>query len=248
MLCPCCGNEAPVNKRECRCSARFVGEPLDEAPIKVQRFGPVMTSVLTFAVIAGAVLVITKWLAVAGVIAIWVAWRAVRLAHRDPELYGGYRTAVALFSIALVASIVSLGYGLSHIDQIIKDRETRQRAATEAAFHHISYLLEIHKSKTGSFPTSTQVLARPSAEPLPRDYWGKEIKYQSYTEAIADASLRGVSSPVRGTGIPFNNFELRSSGPDGKEGTDDDIIMRDGLFLTVSELKKQPVALDPVGR
>lgn len=248
MLCPCCGKEAPLNKMECLCGARFVGEPLDEAPIKVQRFGPVMVSVLIFAVVAGAALVITKWLAIAGVIAIWSAWRAVRLAHRDPELYGGYRTAIATLSVALVSMTASLGYGVSHIDQIIKDRETRQRAATEAAFHHISYLLEIHKSKTGSFPSSTQALTRPSVGPLPKDYWGKEIKYQSYTEAIADASLRGASGPLRGTGIPFNNFELRSAGPDGKEGTDDDIIMRDGIFLTVSELKKQPVALDPVGR
>ncbi|HVF90109.1 MAG TPA: hypothetical protein VNH22_08570 [Blastocatellia bacterium] len=207
-----------------------------------------MTAVLVFAAVAVAALVITKWLVIAGMIAIWAAWRASRLAHSNPELYGGYRTAVATLTIASVAATVSLGYGVSHIDQMLKDRETRERAATEAAFRHISYLLEIHKAATGSFPSRTQVLAGPSSEPLPTDYWGKDIKYQSYTEAIADGSLRGTSGPARGSGIPFNNFELRSSGPDGKEGTDDDIIMRDGVFLTVSELKKQPVALDSAGR
>jgi hypothetical protein len=248
MLCPCCGNEASLNKVECPCGARFVGEPLDGDPIKVQRFGPVMVAVLSFAVVAVAALVITKWLAVVGVIAIWAAWRAVRLAHRDPDLYGGYRTAVATLTVAAVVATVSLGYGASHIDQILKDREIRERAATEAAFRHISYLLEIHKAATGSFPSRTQVLANPASEPLPTDYWGKDIKYQSYTEAIADGSLRGGNGSMRGTGIPFNNFELRSAGPDGKEGTDDDIIMRDGIFMTVSELKKQPVALDPAGR
>ncbi|HYP29233.1 MAG TPA: hypothetical protein VE262_21160 [Blastocatellia bacterium] len=207
-----------------------------------------MTAALLFVVVAGAALVITKWLAVAGVVAIWAAWRAARLAYRNPELYGGYRTAVSTLTVASVAATVSLGYGASQVDQLLKDRETRKRAATEAAFRHISYLLEIHKAATGSFPSKTQALTRPSSEPLPRDYWGKEIKYQSYTEAIADGSLGGVNGSVRGPGIPFNNFELRSAGPDGKEGTDDDIIMRDGIFMTVSELKKQPVALDAAGR
>jgi hypothetical protein len=72
------------------------------------------------------------------------------------------------------------------------------------------------------------------SETLPSDYWNKSLKYQSYTEAIADGSL------VR-MGLSFNNFELRSAGPDEKEGTEDDIIMRDGAFFTSAEIKKQPI-------
>ena len=45
MLCPCCGESVFRSARECDCGARFVGEPLDETPIKVQRLGPAMISV-----------------------------------------------------------------------------------------------------------------------------------------------------------------------------------------------------------
>jgi hypothetical protein len=40
--------------------------------------------------------------------------------------------------------------------------------------------------------------------------------------------------------IQNSTFELHSAGPDGIEGTDDDIIMRDGVFYTSAEIKKLP--------
>jgi hypothetical protein len=233
MLCPCCGEQITLGVRQCGCGARFVGSPLDESPIKVRRFGPVMTAVLLLAVAAILTLVITKWLAITAVIAIRYAIRAARLARRDPEGYGGFRVATATLVVAIAGSAFMLAYTASNIPQFLENRRVRRLAATHASVYHIANLLEDYKRTYGSYPKSDREIKKAIAESLPMDYWGKSIKYQSYTDALADGSLGR-------TGIPFNNFELRSAGPDGKEGTDDDIIMRDGIFFTNAEIKKQP--------
>jgi hypothetical protein len=234
MLCPCCGKDITLDARECGCGARFVGQPLDDAPIKVKRFGPVATALLMMITVAGAILILTKWMAIAIIAIIWAARRAVKLARREPDWYGGYRTAMAALVIAMIGGAVAAGYGITRIPKYFDDLKTRQDAATFSAMHHVASLLEDYKRAYGSYPRNAKEYSKVVAETLPADYWNKSIKYQSYTEAIADGSI------IR-TGLPFNNFELRSAGPDEKEGTDDDIIMRDGTFFTSAEIKKQPI-------
>lgn len=233
MLCPCCGGDVFRGARECGCGARFVGEPLDETPIKVQRLGPAMTSVALLALVVAAALVATKWLAFAAVLVIWAAWRAMRLASRDAEWYGGYKTAVATFSLTIAGSLVLATYGIVHIPQAFENYHIRQVAATHAAMRHVAGLLEDYKLKAaiGSYP-STQDYKKVIGESLPTDHWDSSIKYQPRTDPIADSTIQT---------LPNSSFELRSAGPDGIVGTDDDIIMRDGIFFTNAEVKKQTV-------
>lgn len=233
MLCPCCGGRVFRGAHECGCGARFVGEPLDETPIKVQRLGPAMTSVGLLALVVVAALVATKWLAVAAVLVMWSAWRAVRLAKRDAEWYGGYKTAAATLSLTIAGSLALAAYGIAHIPQAFENYRLRQVAATEASFHHVASLLEDYKLNVGigSYP-STQDYKKVIGESLPTDYWDSSIKYQPRTDPIADSNVQT---------LPATSFELRSAGPDGIVGTDDDIIMRDGIFFTNSEVKKQTV-------
>lgn len=234
MLCPCCGKDIAVDARRCHCGARFVGQPLDDAPIQVKRFGPVATAILLLVMVACAVLIISKWMALAVILTLWSSWRAVNLARRSPDWYGGYRAAMATFVVAVIGGVVAGGYGITRIPKYFESLETRRTASTQAAMYHVASLLEDYKRAYGSYPRNLQEFRKVVSETLPADYWNKSIKYQSYTEAIADGSI------VR-TGLPFNNFELRSAGPDGKEGTDDDIIMRDGAFFTSAEIKRQPI-------
>lgn len=237
MLCPCCGEEITLGVSRCRCGARFVGAPLDESPIRVKRFGPAMTAVLMLAVVVAATLVITKWLAVTVLIAIRFALRAMRLARRDPEWYGGFRVTLATLVLAIAGGAIAASYGIAHIPTFLENRRVRRTAATQSAMYHLANLLEDYKRAYGSYPQNTQEIKKAVTESLPVDYWQKTIRYQSFTEYIADATDPKF---LGRTGIPFNNFELRSAGPDGKEGTDDDIIMRDGIFYTNAEVKKQP--------
>ncbi len=241
MLCPCCGKEMNLEATACACGARFIGAPLEEPPIKVQRLGPVMTAGLLFALVTVSALVFTYWLAFAGVLVLWRAVRAVRLARSEPDHFGGYRTAMAMLIVTVTVGSGALAYGISRVPRFLENRQIRKIAATRAEMYHIANMLEDHKRTYGSYPPNIQAIKTAAKEPLPTDYWQKSIKYLSYTEAVVDASLQR-------TGIPLNNFELRSAGPDGVEGTDDDIIMRDGMFYTASELQGQPRARDTASR
>lgn len=233
MLCPCCGGSVIRSTQECVCGARFVGEPLDETPIKVQRLGPAMTSVALLALVVVAALVATKWMAFAAVLVIWSAWRAVRLAGRDAEWYGGYKTAAATLSLTIAGSVALAAYGLAHVPQAFDNYHIRQVAATQASMYHVASLLEDYRLTVGrgSYP-NPQEFKKIMGESLPMDYWDSSIKYQPRNGAYAD-------SAIAITMIEATNFELRSAGPDGIVGTDDDIIMQDGIFFTNSEVKKQ---------
>ena len=235
MLCPCCGNGIPLGASQCRCGARFVGEPLDETPFKVQRLGPVMVAVGLFAAVVGASLIITKWLAFAGLLVIWAARRARRLARQQPEGFGGYRTATATLIATLVAGAVASGYTVAYIPKFLEDRQQKQAAHTRAEFYRVAGMLEAYKRKYGSYPSTPQDYGKAIDEQMPIDFWENGITYQGYTEAL-------VQSPGMST-ISIANFELRSAGADEIEGTDDDIIMRDGIFFTNAEIKRQPVAI-----
>jgi hypothetical protein len=107
--------------------------------------------------------------------------------------------------------------------------------------YHYYGALEEYKSRFGSFPKNAQDFGRLTGVSLPADDWDRGIKYQSYTDAIA-GRLIGANgeSLIGGNGVPFSNFELRSAGPDGILGNDDDVVMRDGLFFNNSEVKKLP--------
>lgn len=237
MLCPCCGTSVARVARQCACGARFVGEPLDETPINVQRLGPAMTSVALLMIVIGAALVSTKWLAVAAVLVIWSATRAVRLAKRDPEWYGGLKTARATLIVTIVGSVGLAAYGISYIPRAVENYGIRHVAATQAAMYHVANSLEEYKRTFGSYPKDAQEFKKAIGESLPSDYWEQSLKYQSKIGDIAEQK-----ESIERTGLPLNHFELRSAGPDGIVGTDDDIIMRDGIFFTNSEVKKQTAA------
>lgn len=235
MLCPCCGGTVFRDARECGCGARFVGEPLDETPIKVQRLGPAMTSVAVLAVVIIAVLVATKWLAFAAVLVIWSAWRSLRLAKQDPGWYGGYKTAAATLAVTIMGSLGLAAYGIAHIPQALENYKTRHIAATQAAMYHVANALEEYKRTKGfgSYPKDALEFKKATGESLPADYWDQSVKYQSRIALVAERR-ETAQAPV----LSYTNFELRSAGPDGIVGTDDDIVMRDGIIVSSSEARE----------
>src|SRR5262249_4878211 len=229
---------------ECSCGARFVGEPLDETPIKVQRLGPAITSVALLAVVIAASVIATKWFALASVFVIWSASRAVKLAKHDSDWYGGYKTSLVTLSLTVAGSLAMATYGIAHSPKALDNYRTRQIAATQASMHHIAGLLEDYRVNVnhGAYPSPQQFKAIMGGS-LPTDYWDSSIKYEPKTDPVADKDLQistlGLSrlTPV----LSITSFELRSAGPDGIIDTDDDIIMRDGIFFTNADLKKKKV-------
>jgi hypothetical protein len=242
MMCPCCGDSIAVGVKACACGARFVGAPLDETPIKVRRFGPAMTAALLLVLAITLTAILTKWLTPLALVPAWYALRALRLEKGDPTGYGGRRLAAATLTVALAGAAGMAAYGISNIPRALENYSIRQVAATQAAMHHVAGILEDYKATTGAYPKNTADLKKVLSEAMPADYWEKAIRYQSYPEALVDVRLRNDMDPTRrnapAVAIQFNTFELRSAGADGIEGTDDDIIMRDGVFFTNAEIKK----------
>lgn len=252
MLCPCCGDEIVLESRECGCGARFVGSPLDHKPVMVQHFGPLMIAGLLLFSVVGASLILTKWLAFAGIFALWYSWRAMRLARNNPQQYGGYYTAMGLLVATAISAAVASGLGVAYIPKFLDNRITRQEAAIGAIFRHQQGVLEDYKLANGFYPDSQKF----PGNSMPKDYWGNPLVYESFAEvgsaampatdttdrASTETSTRVPKNPRAGSrnvpGIAITNFILRSAGPDGKLETEDDIIMRDGVFVTNTEVRK----------
>src|SRR5262245_33916208 len=136
MLCPCCGGPVARRAIECSCGGRFVGEPLDESPIKVQRLGPAMTSIALFGLVIAASLIVTKWFALASVFVIWSAARALKLAKQDSDWYGGYKTSLVTFSVTVAGRLALATYGIGLISKTLEKYRNRQKAATKASVPH----------------------------------------------------------------------------------------------------------------
>jgi hypothetical protein len=236
MLCPCCGAQIALGIQACDCGARFVGRPFDETPVKIRRFGPAATSALLLVVAVGLTAIATKWLAPLAIVPAWFAWRAMRLEKSDPDGYGGRRVAVATLTLAIMGGLGMATYGISYIPRAVENYRVRRAAVTEARMHHVVAILEEYKATNGGYPKDVDLKKLLDGE-IPADYWEKAIHYQSYFEPLArNDGLRTPGKPP----IQNSTFELRSAGADGIEGTDDDIIMRDGVFYTSAEYKKLP--------
>jgi hypothetical protein len=244
MLCPCCGFEMRLGERDCNCGARIVGEPLDDARLKVRSYGPAMVAFGSLLAV-GLGFLISLWAAVALVITAWLSLRAMRLSRRDPDWFGGYRSSLASLLIALVVGGVLSVYGIAHIPLALDKRRIRREAATRSTMFQMYRLLEEYKAKYGgSYPADLEAIRKIMPSASAADSWEKNLVLRSYTEAVAEAPGRNGRLKV----ISLNNFELRSAGPDGKIGTADDIVMVDGVFLTGAEVARQPPAKDSLGR
>lgn len=235
MMCPCCGDAIKVGIEACACGARFVGVPLDETPAKIRHFGPAMTALLLLGLAIALTAIVTKWAAPLALVPAWLALRAMRLEKRDPEGYGGRRVAAVTLVLAIAGVAGMATYAVSCIPRALDNHRIRRVAATEAAMHHVAALLEEYKANNLSYPEDMAALKKLLNGDMPADYWEKAIRYSSATESVSEGNRPGAFVK-----ITYTKFELRSAGGDGIEGTDDDIIMRDGVFYTSAELKKLP--------
>jgi len=244
MLCPCCGSEIATESHECGCGARFVGAPLDEKPIKVtlKSYGQVMNATGLLAAFTAATFLFTKFFALGAILIIWYTWRVIKRTRRQPEVYGGYRVATAILVVTLIAGIAAIALTITNIPTMMQRKAIRRAAATQAAMYQVKYQLDEYNRVHGTYPLNAQEYARATNQSIPLDFWQHQIKYTSFTESIASAAPVSSNGSVRvrpGSGLSLNNFELRSNGPDEIPNTDDDIIMRDGVFYTAAELTNQ---------
>jgi hypothetical protein len=173
----------------------------------------------------------------------------MRLARRDPVGYGGFRIAATTMVVTLIAGTVSAGFAINYLPRFLANRAARPNAHTYSAMYNIAHALDDYKRKYGGYPKDTNSFIKETINQLPKDYWNNTIHYEG-SAAIAEVSVGGRRrvGPATVSGFPFDNFVLRSAGPDEKLGTDDDIVMRDGIFYTGAEVKRLSLGQAPAAR
>jgi general secretion pathway protein G len=119
---------------------------------------------------------------------------------------------MSLIEIMVVITLIGLvtaAIGVAVMNQLQKG----QMDAARNQSYEIGKSLEIYKLQNGTYPTTAQGLqalvsppkGRPIMDSLPKDPWGADYIYV----------LPGQKNPSK--------FDVRSKGPDGQEGTEDDI-------------------------
>jgi hypothetical protein len=227
---------------DCSCGARIVGDPLAENQFKVRRYGPIMIALAAAGAVAATTMIFSSWFALALLVPVVLSRRALLLAKGDPGLYGGYKTATASLTLALIASAGLASYAVVRIPDYLENRRLKELAAQQAIMLHLAVLLEQHRTKNGNYPSDLEEIKKLDDGSLPADFWTRAFKYRAYTQQVAATTFRKGQDPI---GVSGNDFELRLAGPDGVLGTEDDIFMRDGVFYPNPEAPKTSPSRDP---
>jgi hypothetical protein len=149
-----------------------------------------------------------------------LAWRGARRAQATPAQYGGLRLAQASLAMSALLFVAFSAAGLSGIPGALERGRERRLAATRAMMYEHAQALQQYYHEHGSYPRETADLMQATGSPVPQfDYWEKPFKYVPYGTVAARNNAA------------FSDFALRSAGPDGEFGTEDDILMIDGVVV-----------------
>jgi general secretion pathway protein G len=119
---------------------------------------------------------------------------------------------MSLLEIMVVITLIGLvtaAIGVAVMNQLSKGQSDTARNQA----YEVAKSLELYKLNTGRYPTTSEGLqvlvsppkGKPLMEALPKDPWGNDYVY----------TIPGQKNP--------NKFDVRSKGPDGQEGTEDDV-------------------------
>lgn len=195
-----------------------------------------------------------KWISVPVAIAvIWGGLRSVRTIRRLPADFGGLRIARGGFSAAILATlIVATLIGVT-VPERLRRRQWGIEAAEKATAYTLARAMLQYRELHGKLPPQDEVITQLRTVPDPDGSIAEALQvpldgYEA-TTVLAAASksktiargtaLRNVSmtSAADAPSVSFTNYQLRLPGSDKKMNTEDDLIIRDGLVMTVAEFQ-----------
>lgn len=234
VLCPCCGSVLTSIAAPCACGAIRVAEPLTESEFIVPKIGLPVASI--FFALLGLLLLWAKIFAVAACIGLWCGLRSLVRYRRDPRHYGGPRLATTGLVLSALILLSLGGYWTYRIPKAINAYHDRREAATRATMYHLSNLLTKYKTEYGTYPQDLQDLRLITNESISDgDGWGQELIFS------ASSLVASKSGPVS-----LAHFQIVSLGPDGKPGTDDDLVLRDDLLISEGAKEMKPFDIPPL--
>lgn len=196
-----------------------------------------------------------KWAALpVALIVLWCNSRSIRAIKFRPDKFAGLRIARSGF----VSAIVTITLIATLIGVTVPERLRRHQWAVEAETNSRIYtlnraLLEF-KEQFGTYPSELKDLDRlPDPSGLIADavrntdaggYQPSTVVAAASTKvkplSLRGGALRNAASvePAADHAVSFTNYDLRLAGEDKIMFTDDDLIVRDGVIMSASELSR----------
>ena len=196
-----------------------------------------------------------KWISVPVAIAvIWGGSRSLRTIRKSPVAFGGLRLARGGVSAAILATLlVATLIGVT-VPERLRRREWAREAGEKAQAYTLSRAMLQYRELHGKLPPQDEVITQLRTLPDPDGSIAEALQrvpsdgYEA-TTVLAAASksktiargtaLRNASLTTAADAPPvsFTNYQLHLPGADKKMNTEDDLIIRDGLVMTVAEFQ-----------
>jgi hypothetical protein len=199
-----------------------------------------------------------KWVGIVWcLIVLFGSHRLYKSIQADPERFCGLRYARRGLRAAVVACLLVTGFIGISVPARLKNIQISREAAYQAHVHRYSRAVIEYGLKYKTLPSDPlDVLRLPDPDgslsaavkelgPLsPGAYKpsGADLaalpnqKRRNLRGAvIKNASVDSATDDTLTPGLAFTNYELRLAGPDKIVGTDDDLVLRDGLITKASE-------------
>ena len=198
-----------------------------------------------------------KWISVpVAIAAIWGGSRSLRTIRKSPVAFGGLRLARGGLSAAILATLlVGTLIGVT-VPERLRRREWAKQAAVNAHGYTMHRALLQYRERHGTLPPRDELVQRLRTLPDPDGSIAEALNYvdvSGYEATSVMAAAAPTTKPLPRGGalrtvslnttadsptVSFTNYELRLPGQDKKLNTEDDLMVRDGLILTLSELRE----------
>ena len=197
----------------------------------------------------------SKWVALpVAIAALWIGSGVTRSIRKTPDRFGGLSLARAGFSAAIVATLlVATLIGIT-VPERLRRRQWGLEAAERARGYTLHRALLEYRDLHGTLPPSQEELVKQlKTLPDPDGSIAEALRFvdangYEATTVVAAAASKNKTLPRGGAfrsvslnttpdspSVSFMNYELRLPGGDKKLNTDDDLIVRDGLIMTLTE-------------
>lgn len=198
-----------------------------------------------------------KWIAIpVTIVVLWSSLKIYGSMLKSPTRFCGIRYAkTGLMASALVPVLIAVLIGVT-VPERLRQRQDGLQAAANALGHRLGRALLEYNARYGTLPAELKDLNRlpdpdgsiaaalssldatgykPSADlaALPKQ------KARTLRGAvIRNASLDTAADDLPGEGLSFTNYDLLLPGADKLMGTEDDLMLRDGIVDKASESKR----------
>ncbi|MDT7540414.1 MAG: hypothetical protein QOE33_318 [Acidobacteriota bacterium] len=184
----------------------------------------------------------------------------MHVSRNMPARFAGVRFAVGGFATSAMVAVVAVALIIITVPERLRQREAAREAAAHAESYDPIRVLLDYQQQYGTLPASADDLKKlpdpdgTVARAMRMIYEGQYEPESTIASLPASAKARGrrgsgmtirsvalragVDEAQQGESLAFTNYTLRLAGKDRKFGTDDDILIRDGMIIPATSVQQ----------